>query len=56
MTNAIPEKATPLEPGEPVQMPSALGATFAERKKAREAATKAVQESENKAVRSAKKK
>lgn len=43
----VPDKATPLQPGEPVTVPSAMGATFAERKAARE---KAVQDGENKAV------
>jgi hypothetical protein len=34
----LPERATPLEPGEPVEMPavSQMGGTFAERKAARE--------------------
>lgn len=43
----IPEKATPVEPGESVVVPVALGATFAERKAARLCA-------ENKAIRESK--
>lgn len=44
----IPTKAVPLEPGEPVVMPAAVGSTFAERKAAR---LKAIQSAENKAVK-----
>lgn len=53
ITATVPEKATPLTAGEPVKIPSALGATFAERKKAREAAEKAIQSGENKAIKAA---
>ncbi len=52
----IPAKATPLQAGKAVKMPAALGATFAERKKAREAREKAIQAAENKAVKAADKK
>ena len=45
----VPEKATPLEPGEPQVVPSVMGATFAERAKA----SKAIQGAENKAVKAA---
>jgi len=48
----IPERATPLEPGEPQVVPATNGSTFAERAKAR----KAVQDGENKAVKAAEKK
>lgn len=44
----LPEKVTPLEPQEPVKVPSAMGATFAERKAAR---SKAVKSAENKSVK-----
>ena len=43
----IPDKATPLQPGDPVRVPSAGGSTFAERKAAR---TKAIQDAENKSI------
>lgn len=49
----LPSKATPLGPGDPVEMPGSLAGTFAERRKAREAREKAVQAAENKAVKSA---
>ena len=49
----VPSTATPLEPGDPVPMPSAIGATFAERKKAREASEKRIARAENKAVQDA---
>ncbi len=45
----LPEKATPLTPSEPVGLPSAMGATFAERKAAR----KALHVAEDKSVESA---
>ena len=45
----IPDKATPLTPGDPVRVPSAGGSTFAERRAARLAGeNKAVQASEAK--------
>lgn len=53
VTATVPAKATPLVPGEPVKIPAALGATFAERKKAREAAEKAIQGGENKTIKAA---
>ena len=46
----LPAKATPLEPGDPVVVPSILGGTFAERKAAR---LKAIQSAENKVVKRA---
>lgn len=52
----VAAKATPLKPGEPLSVPSALGGTFAERKAAREQREKAVQSAENKAVKAAEKK
>jgi len=48
-----PSKATPVGPAEPVELPSVMGATFAERAKARQAAEKKAVSSasaENKAV------
>jgi len=48
-----PSKATPVAPAEPVELPSVMGATFAERAKARQAAEKKAVSSasaENKAV------
>lgn len=56
-------KAQPVQPAPAQRVPSAMGATFAERKAAREAADqgddaegKAVEAAENKAVRSARSK
>ena len=48
----IPEKVTPLGPGDPVEVHPAMGSTFAERKAAREGKTdaKQVENAENKAV------
>lgn len=48
-----PSKATPVAPAEPVELPSVMGATFAERARARQAAEKKAVSSasaENKAV------
>jgi len=46
-----PDESTPLEPGDPVEAPSLMGGTFAERAKAREAfEKKQVDSAENKAV------
>lgn len=47
----VPQKVTPLEPAEPVEMPAAMGSTFAERAAAR---GKAVEQAENKSVTSSK--
>ena len=49
-----PSRATPVESAEPVEVPAIMGATFAERAKAREAADRKAMSSssaENKAVR-----
>jgi muconolactone delta-isomerase len=49
------DKATPLEAAEPVEVPAVMGATFAERAKAREAAEKRISNSdaEDKSVKRA---
>lgn len=45
----IPDKATPLEPGPAVRVPTSNGSTFAERRAARQAGeNRAVQASESK--------